>query len=77
MITAYYFKDKTIERLRKRPSLILINARIIRPVFRDLPAKRLYISHAINDYNHYINKVDRSNQLRKNLTAHRLYKSRV
>lgn len=52
MITAYHFKDETIERLRKRPSPILMNARIIRPVFRDLPAKRLYIPRAIDDYNH-------------------------
>jgi Transposase IS4 len=77
LTTAHYFKDDTVERLRKRPAPTSTNARIIRPVFRDLPAKWLRIPRAIDDYNHYMNGVDRSNQLRGNFTAHRAYERRV
>ena len=76
-ITAYYLKNNTILRLQKRPSSTLINARIVCPVFGDLPFKWLYIPRAINDYNHYMNGVNQSNQLRKNFTTHRLYEHRV
>ena len=50
--TAHCLKDDTILRLRKRPSPISTNARIVRPVFGDLPFKWLYIPRAIDDYNH-------------------------
>jgi Transposase IS4 len=42
-----------------------------------LAAKWLQILCAINDYNHYMNGVDRANQLRRNFTAHRAYERRV
>ena len=77
LTTAHCLKDETIERMRKRPSPTSTNARIVRPVFGDLPFKRLQIPRAIDDYNHYMNGVDRSNQLRKNFTAHRPYERRV
>jgi Transposase IS4 len=77
LTTAHCLKDDTIERLRKRPSPTSTNARIVRPVFGDLPFKRLQIPRAIDDYNHYMNGVDRSNQLRKNLTVHRAYERRI
>jgi Transposase IS4 len=77
LTTAHCLKDDTIERLRKRPSPTSTNARIVRPVFGDLPFKWLHIPRAIDDYNHYMNGVDRSNQLRKNLTVHRAYERRV
>jgi Transposase IS4 len=77
LTTAHCLKNDTIERLRKRPSPTSVNARIVRPVFRDELFKWLYIPCAIDDYNHYMNKVDRSNQLRKNFTAHRSYERRI
>jgi Transposase IS4 len=77
LITAHCLKNDTVERLRRRPSLTSTNARIVRPVFGDLPFKRLQIPRAIDDYNHYMNGVDRSNQLRKNFTVRRPYEHRV
>jgi hypothetical protein len=41
------------------------------------PFKQLYIPRAIDDYNHYTNAVDRSNQLRNNFTAHQPYERRI
>ncbi len=76
-ITAHPLKNDIIQRLRKRPSPTSTNARIVRPVFGNLLFKWLHIPRVIDDYNHYINDVDRSNQLRKNFTAHRLYERRV
>jgi Transposase IS4 len=77
LTTAHCLKNDTIKRLHKRPSPTSVNARIIRSVFGDEPFKRLYIPRVIDDYNHYMNSVDRSNQLRKNFSAHRLYERRV
>ena len=77
LTTAHCLKNDTIERLRKRPSPTSVNARIVRPVFGDEPFKHLHIPRAIDDYNHYMNGVDRSNQLRKNFSAHQLYERRV
>ena len=53
-----------------------INSRILLPVFDDLSVKWLHIPYVIDDYNHYINGVDQSNQLHKYLTAHRPFKTR-
>ena len=75
--TAHSLKNDTVLRLRRRLSSTSTNARIVRPVFGDLPFKWLHIPRAIDDYNHYMNDVDRSNQLRKNFTAHRPYERRV
>ena len=77
LTTAHCLKNETVERLRKRPSPTSTNARIVRPVFGDLPFKRLHIPQAIDDYNHFMNGVDRSNQLRKNFTVHRPYERRI
>ena len=77
LTTAHCLKDKTVERNRRRPSPTSTNARIVRPVFGDAPFKKLQIPQAIDDYNHYMNGVDRSNQLRKNFTAHRPFEQRV
>jgi Transposase IS4 len=77
LTTAHCLKNDTIERLRKRPSPTSVNARIVQPVFGDEPFKWLHIPRAIDDYNHYMNGVDRSNQLRKNFTAHRSYERRI
>jgi hypothetical protein len=74
--TAFPLKNETIQKLRKRPSLTSTNAHIIRPVFRDLFVKALEIPRAIDQYNCHMNGVNRSNQLRKNLTIHRSYERR-
>jgi Transposase IS4 len=75
--TAHCLKNETIEKLRKRPSPTSTNARIVRPVFGDKPQKLLHIPRAIDDYNRFMNDMDRANQLRKNLTVNRPYKRRV
>jgi Transposase IS4 len=77
LTTAHCLKNDTIKRVRRRPSPTSVNARIERPVFGDEPFKRLYIPRTVDDYNHYMNDVDRSNQLHKNFTAHRSYERRV
>jgi hypothetical protein len=60
MIIAFCPID-TIEKLRKRPSLTLINAYVIRSVFGDLHLRMLRIPRAIDAYNHYMGGVDRNN----------------
>ena len=68
-ITTAYNLGILVERLRIRPSLISTNAHIVRPVFGDQKKKLLEIPYAINEYNHYMNGVDRNNQLRKGITV--------
>jgi Transposase IS4 len=61
IIIAYPSKNDIILRFRKRPSPMSMKAQIVQPVFEDLPAKWLRILCAIDDYNHYMNGVDRAN----------------
>jgi hypothetical protein len=56
-------EDTTIQN-RKRPKQMFTNARITRPIFSDLPRKRLLIPRVIDYYNHHINGVDLVNQFR-------------
>ena len=70
MTTVHCLKNETVNRYRKRPSFTSTNAHIVRPVFGDESQKWLFISHVIDDYNHYMNRVDRANQLQRNLTVH-------
>jgi len=58
--TAYSFSERTL-RKRRRSALTSINARIVRPVFGDAIKKWLYISIAIDAYNHYMNDVNLNN----------------
>jgi hypothetical protein len=67
-MTTAYTLDQKVYRKRKRPAVISTNAYIVRPIFGDAIKKWLYISRAIDDYNHYMNNVDRFNQLRKGIT---------
>ena len=60
----YRAEEDTIIRDRKRPKPTSVNARITRPIFGDLPRKRLPIPRVIDDYNYYINSVDLANQFR-------------
>jgi hypothetical protein len=69
MITGYYLKPR-IYRMRKRPKKTASNARITREPFRGLPKKILSIPIFIDDYNHYIKRIDQSNQLQAFFTTH-------
>jgi hypothetical protein len=60
MTTAYDLIKKVL-RLRKRLSNTSIHGNIVRPVFGDAHEKLLFIPRYINNYNHYINGVDRNN----------------
>jgi hypothetical protein len=53
-------KDMVI-RDRKRPKPTSTNTRITRPIFSDLPRKKLLILRVIDDYNYYINSIDLAN----------------
>jgi hypothetical protein len=69
-------EDTTI-RNRKQPKPTSTNARITRPIFGDLPRKRLPIPRAIGDYDHYMNGVDLAHQFRTWMTTSRpgIYKA--
>jgi hypothetical protein len=56
--------------MRERPKKTASNARITREPFRDLPQRILAIHTFMDDYNHYIGGIDRSNQLRASFTTH-------
>ena len=73
----YCLKNDIVKRLRKRSSPTSVNVQIVRPVFDDESFKWLHIPRVIDDYNHYMNDVDRNNQLRKNFTVHRPYERRI
>jgi hypothetical protein len=69
MTTGHRIKPKTF-RMRKRPKKTTSNARITREPFRDKPTKILAISTFIDDYNHYIEGINQTNQLRASFTTH-------
>ena len=77
MTTIYCLKNETVNRYRKRPSPTSINVHIVRPVFENELQKWFFILRVINDYNYYINEIDRVNQLRRNLTVHRPFEHRT
>jgi hypothetical protein len=56
--------------MRKRPKKTASNAKITRKPFRDKLTKILPIFTFIDDYNHYIKRVDQSNQLRASFTTY-------
>ena len=53
-----------IEKLRKKPVKISINACTSRVLFGDLTVKKLFIPDFIDLYNHFMNGVDVADQLR-------------
>jgi hypothetical protein len=57
MITGHRIKPKTF-RIRKRLKKIASNAKITRKPFKDKSIKILSIPTFINDYNHYIKRID-------------------
>ena len=67
-ITTAYSLHVLVKRLRTRPSITSTNAHIVLPVFGHLKKKLLDISYAIDEYNYYMNGVDRNNQLRKGMS---------
>jgi hypothetical protein len=69
MTTGHRIQSKTF-RMRKRPKKTASNAKITREPFKDKPTKILPIPTFIDDYNHYIEGVDQSNQLQASFTTH-------
>jgi hypothetical protein len=69
MTTGHQIEPK-IFRMRKRPKKTASNARITREPFKDNSTKILPIPIFIDDYNHYIEGIDQSNQLRAVFTTH-------
>jgi hypothetical protein len=69
MTTGHRIEPKVL-RNRKRPKKTALNARITRESFGENPTKILSIPTFIDDYNHYIEGVDQSNQLRASFTTH-------
>jgi hypothetical protein len=76
MTTMYTLKE-TIPRLRKRPAPTSTNARIVRPIFGESTEKQLMIPRIIDDFNHYMGRVDVANQLRKTFTIQRKFEQRI
>jgi hypothetical protein len=62
MTTGHRIKPKTF-RMRKRPKITALNAKITREPFGDKLTKILSIPTFIDEYNHYIGGVDQLNQL--------------
>jgi hypothetical protein len=60
MTTGHRIEPKTF-RIRKRLKKTALNTRITREPFRDLSIKILPIPIFIDDYNHYIKRLDQSN----------------
>jgi hypothetical protein len=69
MTTGHRIKPKTF-RMRKRLKKTALNAKITRELFGDKLTKILPIPTFIDDYNHYIKKIDQSNQLRASSTTY-------
>jgi hypothetical protein len=69
MTTGHRIEPKVF-RKRKRPKKTALNARITREPFDENPIKILSIPTFIDDYNHYIEEIDQSNQLRAFFTTH-------
>jgi hypothetical protein len=63
MTTGNPIEPKTF-RMRKRLKKTALNAKIIYESFKDKLIKILFIPTFISNYNHYIGRVDQSNQLR-------------
>jgi hypothetical protein len=69
MTTGHRIEPK-IFRMRKRPKKTASNARITREPFADNSRKILPISIFIDDYNHYLEGIHQSNQLRASFTTY-------
>jgi hypothetical protein len=69
MTTGHRIESKTF-RMRKRPKKTASNAKITCKPFRNKPTKILPIPIFIDDYNHYIERVDQLNQLRASFTTY-------
>jgi len=80
-ITTAYSTHRPVEDLvvvdKWRPKTTSTNYHIAKSVFGDEKRKAIPIPTAIYDYNYGMNATDNSNQLRKNLTTHQRFESRV
>jgi Transposase IS4 len=69
--------EDRIQRTRRCPRITSENQRILNPVFKGLPFQDLFISKAIDDYNHHMKGVDQVDALRANFTCHRPHNYRT
>jgi hypothetical protein len=69
-MTTGHLPTKKITRDRKRPKKTSTNSSIAREVFNKQHRKQLEIPLFIDCYNHHINSVDITNQLRATATVH-------
>jgi hypothetical protein len=65
-----------VTKMRRRPKDSSTNAAIARPIFGENSTLELGIPDAIDAYNHAMNYVDTSNQLRGNFSCHRRQEQR-
>ena len=63
----------TITRLRRRPIKTVTNIRTFRISFKENDVKELNIPEFIDIYNHFMNDVDMTNQLRLYYNTQRTY----
>ena len=64
---------ETVKRLRRRPAKTATNARTSRAMFGEMTTKELDIPAFINMYNHYMNGVDNTDQLRSYYNTQRVH----
>jgi hypothetical protein len=63
MVTNCHIGDEVVARERKRPRQTATNKTHLRTVWGDDPVKIIEIPKAIDDYNHWMNGVDKADQL--------------
>ena len=63
----------TVTRLRRRSAKTATNARTSRTIFGEMSTKQLNIPAFINMYNHYMNGVDNTDQLRYYYSTQRVH----
>ena len=72
-MTTVHTGKQYVQKMRRRPVKISINARTSRAFFDDLAVKKLSIPDFIDLYNHFMNDVNVTDQLRCYYDTQRVY----